>query len=338
MGDLVLCSSALETSAASADAENHWLVAEEFASLLEGHPKVAHLWRYNRKSGGLGAWLKLSRALYDEKFDEVVDLHRSLRSKLLVLCFRFWSLLGIRRAIQFRSLSKGRFSLWGYFWFKSLFPRALRPKSLTVRAALAAGGTGNERPDLTHLVKMSGPLEALGAPKARYFCVMAGAQWEGKRLAAEKYVEVCLRQKALVPVVLGGPNDFEAIRLFEMLKVSGLSPVNGVGRWKLPEVAAVLHSAEFYLGNDTGLAHLAEAVGTAAHIVFGPTVPDMGFGPWRPESRSYGSKLFCRPCGKDGRYCFRGTKYLCLKKLDTSQILSAAGAPKRDAGERRESP
>ena len=102
--------------------------------------------------------------------------------------------------------------------------------------------------------------------------------------------------------------------------------MSGVGRWSIREVAQVIAKASFYLGNDTGLAHLAEAVGTAARVIFGPTVPDMGFGPWRQESFVLQADLGCRPCGKDGRYCYRFTdRYACMKALTAEEVLVHLG-------------
>jgi heptosyltransferase-3 len=48
----------------------------------------------------------------------------------------------------------------------------------------------------------------------------------------------------------------------------------------LPELAAILERCRLYLGHDTGISHLAAAVGTACVLLFGPTDPDV----WRPAN------------------------------------------------------
>jgi heptosyltransferase-2 len=50
----------------------------------------------------------------------------------------------------------------------------------------------------------------------------------------------------------------------------------------LPMVAAVLSRARSYFGHDTGLSHIAAAVGTPATILFGPTDPSV----WAPRSEN----------------------------------------------------
>ena len=46
----------------------------------------------------------------------------------------------------------------------------------------------------------------------------------------------------------------------------------------LLQVAALLSQADFYLGNDSGVSHLAGAVGARGVVLFGPTLPQQ----WRP--------------------------------------------------------
>ena len=109
----------------------------------------------------------------------------------------------------------------------------------------------------------------------------------------------------------------------QQFKDSGLPYFSAVNAKSLMETAYLLKGADFYLGGDTGLAHLAESLGTPTKVIFGPTAPDMGFGPWREESQAISSPLPCRPCGKDGRVCYRLTqKHLCLKGLSVEAVFT----------------
>jgi len=321
LGDLILCSSALQV-VSSFQRQSDWITSEEFAPLLEGHPRLGRVWRFRRKDGFF-AWIHLCRDLYSQGYDEVIDLHRSLRSTLLLGLFFLWSLRDLRMPPRIQRLSKSRWRLWGYFVFKRLWPAGLRPSPLVVRASLAAGGNGAGRPDLRHLLLQGSASDSISEP---YFCLMPGSLWEGKRYPVSGFAEIAARlHRSLgwTPVVLGSSKDSESIELCKRLESEGVRAVSGVNRWNLSEVAAVLARAKLYVGNDTGLSHLAEAVGTPAHVIFGPTVPGMGFCPWRSESVAYGDPLWCRPCGLDGRYCFRvSDRYRCMRDLEASQILS----------------
>jgi ADP-heptose:LPS heptosyltransferase len=71
-------------------------------------------------------------------------------------------------------------------------------------------------------------------------------------------------------VVIAGPGETEAA----MAKpVSRALPnaIDLVGLLELPEIAAVLAKASFFVGNDSGLMHLAAAAGAPTLGLFGPT-------------------------------------------------------------------
>ena len=152
-------------------------------------------------------------------------------------------------------------------------------------------------------------------------CVMPASKWDGKKWPGSKYVQLFKTYHAF-PIVLGSQSDAESKTLCELLTAAQIPHYSGVGKWNLTQTACVLAMSKGYLGSDTGLAHLAEAVGVSAQVIYGPTTPDMGFAPWRPESVSIGKAMGCRPCGKDGRFCFRVfNRYSCLKDLSTADVL-----------------
>jgi ADP-heptose:LPS heptosyltransferase len=341
LGDVILSSAVLSPDGFAGPVD--WVIASEFAPVLRGHPGIRKLWEFDRASG-LSGWLKLCDELGSQGYDEVLDLHGSLRTR--VARVYFW--LQSRCGAAWRKLPKARWRLYGLYLFRKKWPAAWRPEPLVVRFARFAGKSG-ARPRLTHLAGLPAAREAFRSVaealrtsgSVSYFCVMPGSKWAGKCWAASKYLEVCREVcgsaasaageapsaasrgvRLKMPVVLGGLKDPGSQELVDLLTAAGIAHVSGVGKWDLTEAAGVLAGAEAYLGNDTGLAHLAEAVGVPALVVFGPTAPEMGFGPWREQSQSVGlESLGCRPCGKDGRRCYRlSRKYLCMNGLDATAV------------------
>jgi heptosyltransferase III len=73
-----------------------------------------------------------------------------------------------------------------------------------------------------------------------------------------------------VPVVLAGPGDAER-SLAAPLLTALPEAVDCVGNLALPEAAAVLGKAALFMGNDSGLMHLAAAAGAPTIGLFGPT-------------------------------------------------------------------
>lgn len=321
LGDIILSTSALETRLTAEGVD--WVVANEFSSILEGHPRIRRVWRFDRTTGIKG-WWTLWRQIWDARYDEVYDLHCSLRSKIARFFFWVWSIREGRSGPRWIVLGKERWRLYGYFIFKGIWPKRLRPLRVVERFAKCLGGCGDERPNLRHLLKTTKAERSreffLDSVVQPFICVMPGAQWPGKRWSVDHYF-LWLEQSKIFPVVLGSPRDEESFKLVELLKKAKRDHLSGVGVLSLPQVAQVLAKSIGYLGNDTGLAHLAESVGVRSWVIFGPTASDMGFGPWRHDSVSFEAKLWCRPCGKDGRYCFRiNHKYRCLSDVTPEKI------------------
>jgi ADP-heptose:LPS heptosyltransferase len=310
-GDVVLSSVALEVDHIQSSTID-FLTTKEFAPIFKSHPKVRKVWIYERSSG-LSGWKSVCRQAWNENYDAVIDLHQSLRTRIARFWFFMW---GSRKSLTWRSLSKQRWRHWGYYTFKKFWPKALRPTPVIERMARCAFGTGNERTNLAHLIQK----DFKGIEGHPYICVMPSSAWSGKIWEPEKFRDVITKSK-MKAVILGKPGDVASQRLQVLLEQSGVDYVNGIGKWSIQETATVLARSKGYFGNDTGFAHLAEAVGVPAYTVYGPTSPDAGFGAWRENSKSFYTDLWCRPCGKDGRFCFRPTnKFYCLTNLSSDTV------------------
>jgi ADP-heptose:LPS heptosyltransferase len=71
-------------------------------------------------------------------------------------------------------------------------------------------------------------------------------------------------------VILGGPGEAERSMAAPLLAALP-DAIDLVGRLSLPEAAACLERAALFIGNDSGLMHLAAAAGTPTIGLFGPT-------------------------------------------------------------------
>ena len=326
LGDVILALAA--ASGLGPGGRVDWVVAREYAGLLQGHPGIGRVWAFDRGSG-LRGWTRLCGELWREDYGGILDLHGSLRTLVARALFAAWSIRARTRGPRWARAPKHRVRYWGYYVFKALWPSRLRPEPRVRLFAAAGGGDPSRKPDLSHLAAGAAPTGAPGPDRGAYVCVMPGSRWKGKQWAPERFAAVLAglsREKRLFPVVMGGPGDRISVELVRELERLGVPHGSGIGRWNLAETAKVLAGARAYFGADTGLAHLAEAVGSPAWIVYGPTVEDMGFGPWRGGSLALGSKLWCRPCSKDGRGCHRILRrHLCLKGLKAADVESRIG-------------
>lgn len=96
------------------------------------------------------------------------------------------------------------------------------------------------------------------------------------------------------------------------------------GRTTLQEAAAVVASADCVVANDSAPVHLASLQNVGVVAIFGPTVPEFGFGPLGTRSRVVQrSDLECRPCSAHGgSRCPLGT-HACMTGIDVETVENA---------------
>ena len=113
------------------------------------------------------------------------------------------------------------------------------------------------------------------------------ANWRGKQWRADRFAELARRLTSpggLLPgarvVVLAGAHEREqAMPLLDA--IPGERLIDLVGRVDLLTAAAVLRRCALFIGNDTGLMHIAAAIGTPTLGLFGPS-PIEKYAPWGP--------------------------------------------------------
>ncbi len=116
-------------------------------------------------------------------------------------------------------------------------------------------------------------------PGKRWVGIGPGANWAGKIWPKEAFLEMAEIIKSDVDgfVLLGGPGDQESCSwLAEKLSVP---TVDLCAKTDLLQVGAVLEKVLCFVGNDSGLGHIAAAVGARVLTVFGPGQPQR-YHPW----------------------------------------------------------
>lgn len=336
LGDLLLSTAFLESIPPGVAVD--WVVNQKFAFVLEGHPRIRKLYLFESRQG-LGAWIKLMRELAQAQYHARVDLHATLRTRIARIVFALHGQTVL-------NISKERLRSLLYFSLKKWVPQGLRPtpywkrfSKMGIRVVKqlgipAQGGEGTLHPPRFPLEVEEVEAKAILAeyqlqPKS-YLAVMPASRWQSKEWGAERYFEAIRAlyrahsSLASTPVlVLGRESDRASTQLLVRLKAEGIPTRSGLSEEEFRVTAFLLSQAILYLGGDTGLAHLAEAVGTRAVVIFGPTQPEVGFGPWREGSLAVRSPVICSPCSKDGRPCYRFFQpYECFKQIHPDQVAS----------------
>jgi heptosyltransferase-2 len=95
---------------------------------------------------------------------------------------------------------------------------------------------------------------------------------------------------------------------------------NAAGRFGLQSTGALLQRATVLVSGDTGVMHMATAVGTPVVALFGPTVRPFGFFPYTSRARVIELGLPCRPCSsKGGPRCPLG-HHRCMLDITPDQV------------------
>jgi heptosyltransferase III len=121
-------------------------------------------------------------------------------------------------------------------------------------------------------------LASLGVSRGRAFVLVhPGSGSVHKCLNPETLAIIIhtLEQKGLLPVVIEGPADQNAVE--HVLKVCSRRP-RILRNLALTTLAGVLVQARFFFGHDSGVTHLAALLGVRTVAVFGPTDPER----WAP--------------------------------------------------------
>jgi heptosyltransferase-3 len=113
--------------------------------------------------------------------------------------------------------------------------------------------------------------------------------WRGKQWRAERFAELAKRLTsgtgllpgARVAVLAAGHEREQAQPLLDAIPEN--RRIDLVGRVDLLTAAAVLGRCAFFIGNDTGLMHIAAACGTPTLGLFGPS-PSCQYAPWGPRA------------------------------------------------------
>jgi heptosyltransferase III len=123
------------------------------------------------------------------------------------------------------------------------------------------------------------------------------ANWAGKVWPAERFVALyaALRERHLPaarPVIFAGPGPVEAA-MAQPVSAALPGAIDLAGRLSLPEAAACLARMTLFIGNDSGLMHLAAAAGAPTLGLFGPSPVDE----YAPSGRRAGFVVAPGPAG-----------------------------------------
>ncbi len=317
-------------------AEIDFLVRPEYQELVRYHPAVHQVLLLNPEKGLFYLW-KLRKQLFQKNYDVILDIHRNLRTFVLLAGTRFkqiiFRLVGKSanpRVYRVKKQQLARFLLVRFKinWYRRLYGGAFPVWEKYLRTAAPLGISSaettrnfyypeNARQKALQILKNAG----ISTP----FVVMApGSRHFTKRWPAEYFAELAelIFQRYRRPTVLvGGSQEKQVAR--EVIKHARSVPITSVvGQLSILETAAVIHRASLMVTNDSGLMHIADALNVPLVAIFGSTVREFGFFPSGKHARVVEHPgLSCRPCSHIGlEKCPKG-HFRCMREVTPGQVL-----------------
>lgn len=249
-----------------------WVVNAEYADLLDGHPQLDEIIRFQRR-GSWGDWIGLLRTLRRRRFDLVFDLQGLLRTGVMTASTGAAVRVGLETAREGANLA-----------CNCIVPDTGRevPAHLRYWQVAEAIGMGERRRE--PFIEVPQRIQRWAREQVHglsppLLAVHPGARWITKRWPVEKFAAIAAKAVRLYGasvVILGSPGERKLGALFEeWLRrfVPSAKVCNLAGRTTLKQLAAVLQSADVLLTNDSGPMHLADALGTPVLGLFTCTSP-----------------------------------------------------------------
>ena len=304
IGDIILCTPVVRSiKKSNPEAEVYFLTKKGYSSVLDKNPYIHKVLKWEDPQD--------REILSQQKFDAVVDLHRNLRSSRVRLMH--WM-------TPYYGFSKQNLSKWLLVKTKnknfSVDPIVNRYHRLVEDMNIPWDG---DELDYYHLNET----KAVSLLPDGCVVLVLGGTYYTKRIP-EDWIQQFL--KAMNPqeslILLGGPSEKE---MGDRLQAMHPQVINKAGSFSLAESAAAMKKSRVVITGDTGLAHMAAAIGKPIIWLWGNTVPAFGMmSPTRANTPLISKEvegLNCRPCSKLGfDHCPKG-HFKCMAHV-VGEVIS----------------
>jgi lipopolysaccharide heptosyltransferase II len=279
-------------------------ILDDLAQVVEHNPYIDNTILYSKDDLRLPSFQKQIKS---GKYDLILDLQNNLRSSKLLSPF----------STKVRRFKKYSLRKWLLVNFKINLMRdlpqiSLRYAQVVPELVLDKKGLDLFLPDNIESELKSG-LQYIGfCPGARHYTKMWPYDYYtelGEILFLHKYKVV----------LLGGKSD-KAI--CDLIAVNLPDAINLCNDDELYKTAINMKQCKAIICNDSGLMHVASAVGVPLISIFGSTVTEFGFAPYNAKSQVMQiDNLECRPCTHIGRDTCPKKNFQCMLRITPATIF-----------------
>lgn len=323
IGDVILSIPALASLRAHFPQARITMIVNSSSKMVAGCiPCIDEVFCYNArffdKAGGgkmfnFTGGMRFVREMRKRRFDLIVDLRGSFAS------------------LAFALLSRGKYRIdRGTYLVRrktGKIPRAFEHEAEVNLDILARAGIPAESRDMSLELKAE-DIDSAHSLLGEYLnsnspviVIHPGAPASLKRWSAERYAQLVgkLLQEVNARVILiGGRGEKQFTQ--PIASATGGQVADLSERTTLGQLAAILKSADLFIGNDSGPMHLAAACGTRVIGLFGPTSPQR-FSPYSSGCVALRMERNCPPCMREK--C-RKPGYRCIDSISVDDVMKIA--------------
>ena len=299
-------------------AEIDILVEDWVAPVLDGHESVSEVITLTGRS--LTARARTAGKIRGRRYDVVYNLHGGTTATFMTRA------TGARHRVGYKS-----YQYAGLHNHQAPSPLLLwgQEKTHSVEQQLALlGWTGvpvTDRPRTKLAITrqaddaVSQRLSTAGLVDRRFALLHPAAAFATKQWDAKNFARIVefLAEKNIATIAIAGPG--ETTVLDDLVAESQVGVVTF--HLSLPEVTALAARSSLFVGNDSGIAHIASAAGTPCVVIFGSS----NIAHWRPWNTAPAEVVHepmpCQPC--HGYFCEKFPEPECILRVPVGRVTAA---------------
>lgn len=328
IGDTVLSTPSLTALRRFLPAAQIDILLEDWvAPVLEGFAAVDNILTF--KKGDTVSRLKTAQKIRQNKYDVAFNLHGGTTATFFVRASGAKYRVGFRRS-RYNFLYTQLLDSSNDFWRQTEVhsaehqlallgavgvPVKDKPKSSLTVTETALDSLAEKFDAAAH----SGTF-AIRNPQSAFALFHPAAAFDTKQWAAENFARTAefLHEKGFAAVAVAAQKEREVL---DKLKKFSRVPILTFDNLTLPEITALAARAKIFVGNDSGIAHIAAAVNTPSVVIFGSS----NIHNWRPWTNAPNEivykKFSCQPCA--GYFCKEFNEPKCILSVKPESVIEA---------------
>jgi heptosyltransferase-3 len=294
------------------------LLEDWVAPLLEGHEDVDYVIRVGR---GTVDRLKVAARLATSGYDVAFNLHGGTTATFFTAASRGKHRVGFAN-YQYSFVYNHLLSSASDFWSCEKTHSAEQQLALLgfVGVPVADRPKSNLSVSKKASVDIASILHAYGVDEERIALIHPASAFETKAWPAERFAKTIdyLAANGIFSIAVAAPNEE---KLLDGVAESTSTLFHGLTDLSLTEVTALADRAEIFVGNDSGIAHIAAAVGTPVVVIFGSS-NRAHWSPWTDAPHEVVYEHFdCQPCA--GYECKVFGEPRCILSVTPEAVIGA---------------